>query len=98
MSANLNAFQYNDVSSDDSLALDRIRTVLLKHGRLGKDALQLTEDDDLYAAGMTSLSSVNVMLALETEFSVEIPDQLLNRSMFASIRAIDSALRKSANL
>ena len=97
MSANLNACRSDDVYSDDSLALNRIRTVLLKHGRLGKNALHLTEDDDLYAAGMTSLSSVNVMLALETEFSVEIPDQLLNRSMFASIRAIGAALRKSAN-
>jgi acyl carrier protein len=76
--------------------LNRIRTVLLKHGRLGKDAMQLAETDDLYAAGMTSLASVNVMLALEGEFDVEFPDQMLNRSMFITLGAIESALRKAA--
>jgi acyl carrier protein len=76
--------------------LDRIRTVLLKHGRLGKEAMRLAETDDLYAAGMTSLASVNVMLALEGEFGVEFPDQMLNRSMFITLGAIEAALRKAA--
>ena len=76
--------------------LNRIRTVLLKHGRLGKDAMQLGETDDLYATGMTSLASVNVMLALEGEFGVEFPDQMLNRSMFITVAAIEAALRKAA--
>ena len=49
------------------------------------------------AAGMTSLASVNVMLALESEFAVEFPDQMLNRSMFISVAAIEAALRKAAN-
>ena len=77
--------------------LARIRAVLQKHGRLGKDALQLSENDDLYAAGMTSLASVNVMLALETEFGVEFPDQMLNRSMFITVGAIEAALQKAAS-
>jgi acyl carrier protein len=84
-------------ASDRNATLDRIRTVLQKHGRLGKDALQLSETDDLYAAGMTSLASVNVMLALETEFGVEFPDQMLNRSMFITLGAIESALQKAAS-
>ncbi len=96
MSANLKAVQFQESYTEDRLAQDRIRAVLLKHGRLGNDALQLTADDDLYAAGMTSLSSVNVMLALEGEFDLEFPDQMLNRSMFSSISAIEAALRKTA--
>jgi acyl carrier protein len=78
--------------------LNRIRSVLLQHGRLGKDAMQLGENDDLYAAGMTSLASVNVMLALESEFEVEFPDQMLNRSMFITVGAIEAALRKAAGV
>ena len=31
---------------------------------------------------MSSLASVNVMLALEGEFNIEFPDQMLNRSVF----------------
>ena len=43
---------------------------------------------------MTSLASVNVMLALEGEFNIEFPDQMLNRSVFASVAAIEAAVRK----
>jgi acyl carrier protein len=74
----------------------RIRAVLLAHGRLGVDAITLSDADDLYAAGMTSLSSVNVMLALEGEFNIEFPDSMLNRALFANIAAIQVAVRKLA--
>jgi acyl carrier protein len=73
---------------------NRIRRVLAAHGRLGTDATLLKNDDDLYAAGMTSLASVNVMLALEGEFNVEFPDQMLNRAVFSSVDSIAAALRK----
>ncbi|MGH2908912.1 MAG: acyl carrier protein, partial [Solirubrobacteraceae bacterium] len=47
---------------------------------------------DLYDAGMTSQASVNVMLALEDAFDIEFPDRMLTRSVFQTIRAIESAL------
>ena len=71
----------------------RIKTVLTAHGRLGSDAHALTAGADLYQAGLTSHASVNVMLALEGEFDVEFPDDLLNRSVFANIASIRNALR-----
>ncbi|MEP6883763.1 MAG: acyl carrier protein [Gammaproteobacteria bacterium] len=74
------------------MSADRIRTVLAAHARLDRDATRLSDEDDLYEAGMTSLSSVNVMLALEGEFEVEFPDQLLNRAVFSSVGAIQAAL------
>jgi len=67
---------------------DKIRSILKEHGRLTKDATSLDETADLYQAGMTSHASVNVMLALEGEFEVEFPDNLLKRSSFESIAAI----------
>ena len=70
----------------------RIRTILVKHGRLAADAMALATDADLYEAGMTSHASVNVMLALEGEFDVEFPDELLKRSVFTSIASIRDAL------
>lgn len=70
----------------------RIRTVLAKHGRLAVDAMAPGVDADLYEAGMTSHATVNVMLALEGEFDVEFPDELLNRSVFTSIASIRDAL------
>jgi acyl carrier protein len=70
----------------------RIRTVLKEHGRLGVDALQLADDADLYQAGLTSHASVSIMLALEGEFDIEFPDQMLSRGVFGSVAAIRNAV------
>ena len=69
-----------------------IRSILVKHGRLAADAQQLAPDADLYQAGMSSHASVNVMLALEGAFDIEFPDEMLKRSVFASINAIRDAV------
>jgi acyl carrier protein len=71
---------------------DQIRQILKDHGRLPIDADALSDDADLYAAGMTSHASVNVMLALEDHFDIEFPDRMLKRSVFESISAIAAAL------
>jgi len=73
---------------------DAIRRILKDHGRLSADAMELSEDADLYQAGMTSHASVNVMLALEGEFDVEFPDSMLRRSVFESIAAIRAAVEE----
>ncbi|GAA1389951.1 acyl carrier protein [Luteococcus peritonei] len=69
-----------------------VREVLAAHGRLGTDAAGLDADADLYAAGMTSHASVNVMMACEDELDVEFPDEMLNRETFATINSITRAV------
>lgn len=71
---------------------DKIRQTLKEHARLPVDVATLSDDADLYQAGMTSHASVNVMLALEDAFDIEFPDRMLRRSVFESIAAIQSAL------
>jgi acyl carrier protein len=71
---------------------NQIRTILNAQGRLPVDVNTLSDQDDLYAAGLTSHASVNVMLALEDEFDLEFPDELLRKSTFASVDSIRSAL------
>jgi acyl carrier protein len=71
---------------------EEIRAILKEHGRLSTDATTLAEESDLYAAGMTSHASVNVMLALEAAFDIEFPDRMLKRSVFESIAAIREAV------
>jgi len=73
---------------------ERIRQVVADSARLPTDADGLAETADLYAAGMTSHASVNLMLALEDEFDVEFPDRMLRRSVFASISSIRAALEE----
>lgn len=69
-----------------------IRTVLAKHGRLPGDIADVSYAADLYAAGLKSFASVQVMLALEEAFDIEFPERMLNRNTFASIEAIDRAI------
>jgi acyl carrier protein len=71
---------------------DRIRTVLDAHAKLRGPAGDLSEDADLYTAGMTSHASVNVMLALEDAFDVEFPDELLTKHTFCTIANIRAGL------
>ena len=78
----------------DLSAKDRVRSILNEHGRLGREIADLADADDLYEAGMTSLASVNVMLALEAQFEIEFPDHMLNRAVFSSVDAIAAAVER----
>ena len=71
---------------------DRIRSVLRQHAQLAQTIEELTDEADLYRAGLTSHATVNVMLALEDEFEIEFPESLLLRRTFGSVRAIEEAL------
>lgn len=71
---------------------EKIRELLAKHGALPVAVDQITDDADLYAAGMSSFASVQIMLAIEEAFDVEFPDSLLNRKSFQSITAITRAV------
>ena len=73
---------------------DKVRQVLKQHGRLTKDIGVLAVEADLYQAGLTSHASVNVMLALESEFNVEFPDHMLKRGVFESLAAIRAAIEE----
>lgn len=71
-----------------------IRTTLTDHGKLMVAVDGLGDDTDLYDSGLTSMSTVTVMLALEDAFDVEFPESMLSRRTFASIGAIEAALRE----
>lgn len=62
------------------------------HAKLTVPAAGLAPDADLFAAGMTSHASVNVMLAVEDAFDIEFPDRLLTKQTFQSISAIARAV------
>ncbi|MGH9091704.1 MAG: acyl carrier protein [Acidimicrobiales bacterium] len=71
---------------------DQIRQILASHGRIPVDVETLTDEDDLFEAGMTSHANVNVMLALEDAFDIEFPEAMLRRSTFATVGAIREAV------
>lgn len=70
----------------------QIRAILKKTDYLQVNVDGLAEDADLYAAGLNSHATVNLMLSLEEAFDIELPDRLLRRRTFSSIRSIAEAL------
>jgi acyl carrier protein len=67
---------------------DQIREVLAAHGRMAIDPREVDDQADLYELGLTSHASVDVMLALEEEFDIEFPDEVLKKSTFESVHNI----------
>ena len=70
----------------------RIRALIAEFGRLSTDIDGIKDDADLYAAGLTSFASVQLMLGIEEAFDIEFPERMLNRRSFASIAAIEAAV------
>jgi acyl carrier protein len=77
--------------------IEKIRDILSSHGRLTESVANLQDDSDLYQAGLTSLATVGLMLALEDEFDIEFPDSALSRKTFGSINAIADTIEDLAD-
>lgn len=69
-----------------------VRSLLAQVGRLRSDPATLPPEADLHAAGLSSLATVDLMLAIEEHFGIEFPDRLLNRRTFGSIAALTTAV------
>ena len=67
-----------------------IREVIAQH--IVFDVNNLQTDSDLYMAGLTSLATVGVMLALEDRFNIEFPESKLKRKTFESLESISDAV------
>ncbi len=76
------------------MSIEQIREIVQKHARLSVDTAQLGQTSDLYAAGLTSLTTVHLMLALEDHFEVEFPDKMLSRKTFESLQSISEAVEE----
>lgn len=75
------------------MLVDAIRDIIVKHGRLTNPEA-LTATSDLYAAGLSSLTTVHLMLALEDHFGVEFPDRVLGRKTFESIQSLAEVIEE----
>jgi acyl carrier protein len=71
------------------------RVALLVRRLLAKRAIErpVGPDNDLSASGLSSLDLVNLMLSVETEFDIKIPDREMTPANFRSIARIDALVR-----
>ncbi len=76
------------------MSVQQIRELIAQHARLSTNVNELSDDADLYGAGLTSLTTVNLMLALEDHFNVEFTDKMLGRKTFGSVRLLSEAIQE----
>ena len=71
-----------------------VRIAELVRGILAKRGLDraVDHDADLSEAGLSSLDTVNLMLAVEAEFAVKIPDRDMTPGNFRSVVRIDALI------
>ncbi|MFZ3361781.1 MAG: phosphopantetheine-binding protein [Xanthobacteraceae bacterium] len=73
-----------------SSATDRIAALVAQLlAKRGIDA-KVGRDEDLSESGLSSLDTVNLMLAVEAEFDVKIPDRDMTPANFRTIARIDA--------
>ena len=73
-----------------------INDLIVAHAGLPTTAGEITPETDLYRAGMKSFASVQLMLALEEEFDIEFPEEMLTRATFRTPASIISAVETLA--
>lgn len=72
--------------------IEKIRNTLHQYAHLNRDVSTISEDADLYACGLTSHATVNLMLGLEDAFQVEFPERMLRRRTFETIANIRESI------
>ncbi len=73
---------------------DRVRTIVASMNLVPVPVEGLTDDDNLFDAGMTSFGSVQLMLRIEEDFDIEFPNALLTRKTFATLGALIAAVEQ----
>lgn len=86
------AMNQETIEMSDTEVLAKIRRLVGDHGQLALDVAALPPDADLYDAGLSSMATVQVMLAIEEAFDLEFPDRLLNRGTFRNLAAVSLAV------
>ncbi|HEY5071338.1 MAG TPA: phosphopantetheine-binding protein [Caulobacteraceae bacterium] len=84
--------------ADGSIVSTRDQISHLVGGLLAKRKVTISPEAsaDLRKSGLTSLDMVNLMLAIEAEFDIEIPQSEMTPVNFRSISAIEAVVRRLA--
>lgn len=73
---------------------DRVRAIVASMNLIPVPLDGLTDQDNLFDAGMTSFGSVQLMMAIEEEFDIEFPNSLLTRKTFATLDGLNAAVEQ----
>ena len=71
---------------------DRLRELIVANVETITDPDTVTADAQLENMGLESVSGLNLLLAMEEEFAVKFPEEMLSNEVFASPRSLENAL------
>jgi acyl carrier protein len=71
---------------------NELRTIIKDVAHLEVPIDTVANGDDLYEAGLSSLNTIQLLLAIEHHFNIEVPDDMLNRQLFQSIDSLAGAV------
>lgn len=74
---------------------EEIRRILKEVANLQVPVESLRDDDDLFAAGLSSLTTIEVIMAIESHFGIEISDEAMTPKLFESIDSLHRAVQAS---
>ena len=75
---------------DRAVLTDRVAAIVRQVMPQQSSEVSLAAETDLYDAGLTSMAMVKLMLAVEVEFDIAIPDADLHPDNFRSIAAVEA--------
>jgi len=70
-----------------------IQRLIDREAKLALPGADITPRADLFTLGLTAFDAVRLLLAIEREFHVELPREMLRRETARSIEAIVEALQ-----
>ena len=75
------------------IAADRVAALVRRAMGNQSIAKPIGPDDDLRACGLSSLALVNLMLSVEAEFGIAVPEQQMTPTNFRTIARIVELVR-----
>lgn len=78
--------------------MDRIRHLLRRHARLRVSVEFLDDEASLFAAGLDQAATISLMLAIEDEFGINLPDSLALQTTFASVSSLRRTVERLTRL
>lgn len=70
------------------MVITSVRKIVQTLEDFASSSTPIGDTTSLYDAGLSSYGTVNLMLAIETEFNIQFPDTLLTRKTFETITSV----------
>ena len=75
----------------------RVKQVIIRTLSLEVDAEEIDDEDTLFGGGLglNSMATIEIIVGIEEEFGIEVPDEELRVELFDSVQAMADYVRTS---